>query len=208
MRKIQCLVALVALAGSFSAWGQALPKPAEFYFDEDRAPMVAVKGDDDATVKRLMQMAERDGRNSDTAHAQLAGLLMAQGRAENGRLLYQQLLNRLDTTNALRRPVLWHYGWDLYRAGDPAAALQQWQELLEGRGIEPSWAPPTLALVLWKLERKDEAIGWYAAAVRTEPRQWSTTALYPQLLPDWQEAERKDLADVQAAWAAKRPAWP
>lgn len=211
MRKMQWLGALVALAGSFSAWGQALPKPAEFYFDEDRSarqPLVAVKDDGDGAVKRLTQMVERNERNADKAHAQLAGLLMAEGRIENGKALYQQLLERLDASHGLRRPVLWQYGWALYRAGAPEAALQQWAELMQGRGIDPSWAPPTLALALWKLDRKDEAIAWYAAAVRTEPALWSTTAKYPQLLPDWNEAERKDLADVQVAWAAKRPTWP
>ena len=211
MRSLHCISALCALVVSAAAWAQALPKPGEFYFDEDRSAkqsLVVIKGDGDAAVKRLTQMVERNERNADKAHAQLAGLLMATGRTENGKALYQQLVARLDGSHGLRRPVLWHYAWALYRAGEPEAALQQWAELVQGRGIEPSWAPPTLALALWKLDRKDEAIAWYAAAVRTEPRQWSTTALYQQLLPDWSDAERKDLAQVQAAWATKRPAWP
>lgn len=211
MRSLYCIGALLALIVPAVAGAQFLSRPQEFYFDQDRSavqPIVALKGEDEATLKRLMQMAERNDRNSDKAHAQLAGLLMVQGRVENGKALYQQLLERLDTSNSLRRAVLWHYGWGLYRAGEAEAALETWRELVESRGINPEWAPPTLALALWKLDRKDEAVLWYAAAVRSEPARWSTTAKYPQLLPDWSEAERKDLAEVQAAWAAKRPAWP
>ncbi len=56
--------------------------------------------------------------------------------------------------------------------------------------------------------QKQEAVQWYAAAVRTEPTQWSTTANYGQLLPQWREDERVSLAEVQQAWAAAPPAWP
>ncbi|MET0290360.1 MAG: tetratricopeptide repeat protein, partial [Pseudoxanthomonas sp.] len=65
-----------------------------------------------------------------------------------------------------------------------------------------------LSVVLWQLDRKDEAVKWYAAAVRTEPGQWSTTADYAHLLPGWTDAERATLAQVQAAWEAAPPAWP
>ena len=71
-----------------------------------------------------------------------------------------------------------------------------------------SWVPPTLALALWKLDRRDEAVSWYAAAVRTEPEQWNNAANFPQLLPQWKDEERATLAEVLQAWAAKPPAWP
>ena len=67
---------------------------------------------------------------------------------------------------------------------------------------------PTFALALWTLGRKDEAVQWYAAAVRTEPAQWSTPARYAALLPHWRDEERATLAEVQRAWAANPPAWP
>jgi hypothetical protein len=68
--------------------------------------------------------------------------------------------------------------------------------------------PPTLALALWKLDRKDEAVSWFAAAVRTEPEQWRDANRFAQLLPGWQDAERAQLAEVQQAWVANPPAWP
>ena len=202
---------LAALVLSGAAWGQALPKPEEFYFDEDRSavqPLAVVEGGDDAAVKRLMQLAERGGRNADKAHAQLAGLLMAGGRTDNGKALYAQLLQRLPENHTLRRAVHYRYGWDLFRAGAPQAALEQWRQLVLGRDTRPAWVPPTLALVLWTLDRRDEARQWYAAAVRSEPALWSGTARYPALLPDWRESERATLAEVQAAWAADPPHWP
>ncbi|MNW21981.1 hypothetical protein D3C71_2232060 [compost metagenome] len=49
---------------------------------------------------------------------------------------------------------------------------------------------------------------WYAAAVRTEPQQWSGTDRYAALLPGWRDIERSTLAEIQQAWAEKPPAWP
>ena len=50
-------------------------------------------------------------------------------------------------------------------------ALQKWRIAGAERLKGPAWLPPTLALGLWQLDRRDEAIRWYAAAVRTEIRQ-------------------------------------
>ena len=111
-------------------------------------------------------------------------------------------------TSVQARSLRWNHGWDLYRRGDAQDALNLWSKAAESTRGNPSWLPTTLALVLWKLERKDEAVAWYAAAVRTEPGQWSDTAAYAQLLPSWNDAERTQLAQVQQAWAANPPAWP
>lgn len=211
MRKIQGACMALTLLASAMAWGQALPRMQEFYFDEDKGalqPLQVVEGEGDQVVKRLDQLAARDGRNADKAGAQLAHLLMASGRLQEGKSYYAKLLQRNGETSALYRPIAYRYGWDLYRAGEYEMALSQWQKLVGSRGIEPAWAPPTLALVLWKLDRKQDAVNWYAAAVRTEPTQWSGTARYAELLPQWSEAERADLAQVQAEWAKAPPAWP
>ncbi|ACD56941.1 hypothetical protein IXO675_001325 [Xanthomonas oryzae pv. oryzae] len=56
--------------------------------------------------------------------------------------------------------------------------------------------------------RKQDAVEWYAAAVRTWPDRWSSTANYASLLPEWREAERATLAEVFAAWQAKPPTFP
>ena len=82
----------------------------------------------------------------------------------------------------------------------PAAA-----QAARGNG---AWVPPTLALALWTLGRRDEAVQWYAAAVRTEPQLWNDPSRLAQLLPAWKDEERARLAEVQQAWAANPPAWP
>ena len=51
-------------------------------------------------------------------------------------------------------------------------------------------------------------MAWSAAAVRTEPGQWSDAANFAGLLPDWREEERATLAEVLAAWQDAPPAWP
>src|SRR3546814_13837828 len=91
------------------------------------------------------------------------------------------------------------------RGGDVAAALSRWREA----GIEtyniPGWVPTTLSIVLWTLDRREEAVQWYAAAVRTEPMHWRDPANLPALLPDWREEDRAKLAEVAAAWAQAPP---
>jgi len=202
------LMVLLAVAGNASA--QSMPRPAEFYFDSDAKatrPMVAIKGNDEATMQRLAKLIERKP-DAIIETAQLAHLAMVAGRVELGRQLYTRAVARMSSTSSEWRPVLWNYGWDLYRAGDDAGAHAQWQQLATARSVTASWMPPTFALVLWSLQRKDEAVQWYAAAVRTEPDQWRTANRYPALLPDWTDGERATLAEVQAAWAQNPPAWP
>lgn len=185
-------------------------RQAEFYFDEDAStlrPVLNLKDRSPAGIERLTRTIERRPDGSLLESAQLGHYAMQSGQADVGRDLYARALARIDQNNGLWRPVKWTYGWDLYRAGDARGALQQWSELVN-RGTTASWMPTTLALVLWKLDRRAEAVQWYAAAVRTEPRSWSTPDRFDTLLPAWRAEERALLAQVQAAWAAAPPAWP
>ncbi|MCF7222914.1 tetratricopeptide repeat protein [Marilutibacter chinensis] len=206
--RILLLAALLAVSGTGLA--QTMPPPAEFYFDSDShatKPVVAINETGEPAMQKLLVIIERDPRAHAEA-AQLAHMAMQAGRVEIGRSLYQRALNGLSESNILWRPVIWNYGWDLYRAGDAQGALTQWHALLTARGLTATWMPQTLALALWSVDRKDEAVKWYAAAVRSEPDQWRTSARYAELLPDWKESERATLAEVQAAWAENPPTWP
>ncbi|WP_017915946.1 tetratricopeptide repeat protein [Xanthomonas sacchari] len=203
------MLACIGLATAASVRAQALPAPKEFYFDEDRGttrPVTAIAGSGEALVDRLASTVQRDP-NANEARAQLAGIAMAGGRQELGEQLYQAALHALPA-GVQRRQVQWNYGWDLLRAGDPTRALAQWSALVNGRPAAPDWLPPTLALTLWRLQRKDEAVKWYAAAARTWPDKWGATADFAALLPAWRDDERATLAEVQAAWKAAPPAWP
>ncbi len=193
------------------ATAQSLQKPKEFYFDEDVAttrPIVVAKGSDQAAVDRLTRLIERKDRNADEASAQLAQIAFATDRVDTGKALYAGVLARTGGSGRLRNTLLWNYGWDLYRSGDASGALTQWSDSLATRTVNPAWVPPTFAMALWTLGRKDEAVRWYAAAVRTEPTRWRSAANFPGLLPDWTDAERATLAEVHAAWQAAPPAWP
>lgn len=207
-----CTIALAMLLAGLgsAAHAQSLPTPKEFYFDEDKraAPIAVVKGEGESLAAELVKERERGGRRALEATAQLAHVAYTDGRAELGKALYQQALTATQSDRSIGRSISWNYGWDLYRSGDSAGALGQWAELAGSSLGGPSWIPPTLALALWKLGRKDEAVRWYAAAVRTEPSQWAGTGQYAALLPDWSDDERATLAEVQTAWAANPPAWP
>jgi Tfp pilus assembly protein PilF len=204
------LLAIVLALWGFGAVAQTLPKPKEFYFDEDRGvtrPIVAVEGlQGDALAEQLVKIRER-GRRAIEATAQLAQVAIAGGRAELGKSLYQQALNSTQTGGTMWRSISWNYAWDLYRLGEFQAALTHWAGANNSVGA-PAWVPPTLALGLWSVDRKTEAVQWYAAAVRTEPNLWNDPANFARLLPTWNESERSRLAEVHAAWQANPPAWP
>ncbi|UNK48195.1 tetratricopeptide repeat protein [Lysobacter sp. S4-A87] len=202
------LTALLAATGAASA--QSFPKPAEFYFAADAntvKPVVAVRETGDVAMQKLAKTVERNP-HAKAEVAQLAHLAMDAGRVELGRQLYGRALGAIDRSDGLWRSVVWNYGWDLYRAGDSENALVQWRTLVESRSVTATWIPPTFALALWSVGRKDDAVQWYAAAVRSEPQQWNTPNQFARLLPDWRDDERATLAEVQAAWAANPPRWP
>ncbi|TYT26379.1 tetratricopeptide repeat protein [Luteimonas viscosa] len=206
-----CTFVLFALFAGLSsaAAAQSLPGPAEFYFDEDDSVTVpiAIEGEDEATIERLVRLMERGGRNAGQSAAQLAHLAMASGRTDTGLALYARAM-QLAEGSMRRRTLQWNQAWDLYRVGQLDAALSLWTQAHADRIVHPSWVPPTFALALWKLGRRDEAVAWYAAAVRTYPDRWSNPAALPGLLPDWSEADRATLAEVLEAWRQDPPAWP
>ncbi|MDV3467286.1 tetratricopeptide repeat protein [Stenotrophomonas sp. C3(2023)] len=201
-------VMLAALAGA--AWGETtLAPPQEFYFDNDPAAQVVevVKGEGNDLVNQLMRQRER-GRKQLEATVQLASVAIGQGRVELGESLYAEALKSGALNSPQGRQVRWNYGWDLYRLGRYDAALEQWNLAADALRGNAAWAPPTYAVALWQLGRRDEAVQWYAAAARTEPAQWSGSDRFAALLPTWRESERATLKEVQQAWAANPPAWP
>ncbi|HFF2829281.1 tetratricopeptide repeat protein [Stenotrophomonas geniculata] len=204
------LASVLLASGAVTAWAApAMPAPQEFYFDSDlaAAPMVAMQGEGDELVTQLVRLRER-GRRAVEATVQLASVASTQGRAELADQLYGEALKEAPAQSSAGRSVRWNYGWELLRQGKPEAALEQWLSSAGNARSKPSWVPPTYALALWRMGQKQEAVQWYAAAVRTEPSQWSTSANYAQLLPQWRDDERASLAEVQQAWAAAPPAWP
>jgi len=210
MFRATVLVASLALAGPVAAQADRLVPYAEFYFDADAstaAPIVAQPGSGDAVVERLARAIARNPRDV-RATAQLAHLAMQGGRTELGLELYARALGQVSDRDSAYRPLRWNYGWDLYRSGDAAGALAQWRELLRGRSVTASWMPPTFALALWTLGRRDEAVAWYSAAVRSEPAQWSSSDQHAALLPDWSPTELEILGQVQQAWRENPPSWP
>ncbi len=203
------LLAAVLASVVFSAHAQSVPKPKEFYFDEDKTtarPIVVVEGEGEAQVQALVRERDR-GRRQLEATAQLAHIAFSDGRTDLGGQLYQQALAQTDAKGTLGRAVRWNYAWDLFRAGQVEPALTRWVEVASAYG-SPSWAPPTLALALWRLDRKQEAVAWFGAAVRTEPAVWIDARNFASQLPDWKQEDRDTLAEVLGAWQANPPTWP
>src|SRR5690606_17825681 len=127
-RILACACALLAWL-PFALAAQSLPKPAEFYFDEDEAvarAITVVEGRDEQAISQLIRLMERGGRNAERAAAQLAHLSMDTGRIDNGKALYARALQQAATNSAVALSIAWNQGWDLYRIGETEAALQQW----------------------------------------------------------------------------------
>lgn len=210
MKNLRIPLAFGLALCSLLARAQTVPAPKEFYFEADpqtTRAIVVIPGEDDAVVDQLAASVARKPGDVES-RVQLAHIAMKSGRAELGDELYRAAQKNAGSNQRLSRAVTWNYGWDLYRAGEPQRALEQWSKLIGGWPSTPGWQPPTLALALWKLGYKAEAVAWYAAAVRTEPQQWTDAAGYAQQLPDWRDDERSTLAEVHAAWRASPPAWP
>ncbi|MBK0014696.1 tetratricopeptide repeat protein [Stenotrophomonas sp. S41] len=206
----QFLAGVLLVSSAAAAWAApALPAPQEFYFDNDAAaaPIIVVSGAGEDLIAQLLKQRER-GRKSLEATAQLASVAIAQGRAEVGNQLYHEAMTEAPVQSILGRSVRWNYGWDLLRQGQALAALEQWQSVANNLRSNAAWIPPTYALALWRAGQQQEAVKWYAAAVRTEPTQWNDSSRYPELLPAWRDDERASLAEVQQAWASAPPAWP
>jgi tetratricopeptide (TPR) repeat protein len=205
--RILLAVALAVLASAVQA--QVPSKPKEFYFYPDTAavPIIAVKGEGETLVQSLIKAREL-GRDVVESTAQLAHISFQTGKIDLGKQLYTQAIGDRRVDRGIGRSIVWNYAWDLFRAGEYQEALKLWAPLEKNALREPNWAPPTLALVLWNLDRKNEATQWYAAAVRTEPQLWTDPANFPKLLPDWREEDRAVLREVFVAWQTSPPAWP
>lgn len=208
-RNVLSSMVLAAGMAVFGVAAQALPTLQEFYFDDDTAAAapVVVAADAPDLIDQLAKQRER-GRKALDATVQLASVAYAQGRPELGAQLYAEAEKEAVASSVQGRMVRWNKGWDLYRSGNIDGALTAWHEAQAGMRGNPAWVPPTLALALWTQGRKDEAVKWYAAAVRTEPQRWSSSAGFAQQLPSWRDSERATLAEVQQAWAGNPPAWP
>lgn len=205
------LTAFLAIAGTVSAQTTTVPlvPTSEFYFANDARttqPVIAIKGEGEALTDKLVKALARDSRAKKET-AQLAHIAFSGGRSGLGTELYQRLLVQVGPNDGLYRTVLWNYGWDLYRSGDHAGALTQWEALLKTRNITADWMPVTFAIALWQLDRRDEAVRWYAAGVRTHPGKWRSTDNHKAALPDWNAQELEVLSQVQQAWEANPPQW-
>lgn len=203
------LLVSLLLGVSCTASAQALPQIREFYFDTDpaAAPMQAVDPALPDVVDQLARQRTR-GRRIVEATVQLADIAANDNRIELADSLYKEALDTSAPNAAQGRSVRWNMGWFAFRKGDHALARQLWVEALDNVRGQPSWAPPTLALLSDAEGDRAEAVKWFAAAVRTEPQLWSDPANFERLLPTWTPAERQTLAQIHQAWVAAPPAWP
>lgn len=203
------LIALMLAVAASVVQAQNLPKIEEFYFDNDAAaqPLQVVPAGAADAVDQLMKLRDR-GRKTAEATSQLASIAIADGRRDLGRNLHEEAIKATQANTVQGRSVRWNHAWDLYRLGDVPAALAAWTGVQATARGNPAWVPPTYALGLWVQGQKQEAVRWYAAAVRTEPQLWNDPANFTRLLPHWRQQDRDALVEVYQAWSERPPVWP
>jgi predicted Zn-dependent protease len=97
----------------------------------------------------------------------------------------------------------WSHGWALLGLDRPEAALSEWREVERLHGGHPYWLPYTYAIGLWAAGRHDEAVAYYAAAVRSFPERWATRESVRTHSSKMKPEEQALMLEVFTAWAAK-----
>jgi tetratricopeptide (TPR) repeat protein len=188
--------------GSTQLFAQSAVAPADEYVDQDAAAIAFHPGPGRfANYRRAIDAHLRENPRNVTALAQRAYIHYATGYLEHGERDYSRALELASDDPVLQRRVLWSWGWSLWIAEQPQAALQQWQRAEKQHGGRPFWVPYTYALAYWQLEQRDLAVAFYAAAVRSDAR-WGSEAGFQEKTEHWRDSERAIGRELLAAWTA------
>jgi tetratricopeptide (TPR) repeat protein len=160
-----------------------------------------------AQFRRNLDAALRANPRDANALLHRAYLHYAGGHAQEGERDFQRALALAESGSEAHRRTLWSWGWSLFQAGEPARALEKWNASAAQAPAPPSWLPYTVALAHWKLDHRAEAMAWFAAAVRSDPR-WASAEGRSERSAGWRDEEQAVLADLAAAWAEATTAAP
>ncbi|WP_454259440.1 hypothetical protein [Pseudoxanthomonas mexicana] len=209
------LLAVVLVSVVFSAHAQSVPKPKEFYFDEDKTmarPIVVVEGPREKPRCRHSCANATVAADMLEATAQLAHIAFSDGRTDLGGQLYQQALAQTDVKGATwgaAVQVELRVGPLIARARvEPA--LTRWVEacqclrdrtLVGAAHVGAGAVAPGPEAGSGRLVRRCCAHG--------TRRSGPTRATSPRIAPRLEAQEDRDtLAEVLGAWQANPPTWP
>lgn len=184
------------------------------------APAANAYADPDEAAKSVQYVEKADPRDRNKVLNELTralrkdprhvGMLCARGyiHAQGGdgdaaELDFAMAASYAAGRSDVMRHVYWSWGWARLALGAPREALAHWQNAARLHGGAPFWLPYTNAIGLWRLDQRELALAWFAAAVRSKP-ELATREGVDALGSTWQDDERRTLEDVQAAWSAKK----
>lgn len=124
----------------------------------------------DRTKLSLALKARLRGNPDDADAAMDLGVLAAQSRSSRFSRYFQQAEALIGDDPDRRRRLSWARGHACMAGGDADCALRHWHDAASAFSGHPRWVPAAYAYALWGLDRKDQAIDWYAAAVRADVR--------------------------------------
>lgn len=121
-----------------------------------------------ATLIRALKARLR--RNPSDADATMdLGLLAAQS-GDGFAHYFERAEALVDDDSNRRRRLAWARGHACAAGGDAECALRHWHAAASAFGGDARWVPAAYSYALWGLGRTEQAIDWYAAAVRADAR--------------------------------------
>lgn len=177
MRATLILALLLAPLSAFAAEARtAVPPPAEKYLDPDPFSRADQTVDLNGMENPLKGLDARIAADPTDFHLFVErGYLKAdRGDVKGAQADYAQAVKAAGDNAHELRFAHWSHGWALLGLELPEASLAEWRESEKLHGGHPYWVPYTYAMGLWAAGRNDEAVAYYAAAVRSFPERWGS----------------------------------
>lgn len=204
------VLATLALAAAHAQDAAPLPvgaPAASAYVDPDEAAQAvqyvekADPRDRNKVLNELSRALKKDPKHVGMLCAR--GYIHAQGgNGDAAELDFAMAASYAAGRADVMRHVYWSWGWARLALGAPREALAHWQNAARLHGGAPFWLPYTNAIGLWRMDQRELALAWFAAAVRSKP-ELATREGVDALATSWQDDERRTLEEVFDAYAAR-----
>ncbi len=199
----RCLFALLLCFPLSAAADVPMPDPSLRYVERDVAAMAMhPRPGDNAGFRRHLNARIRKDPNDSAALLHRAYLFHASGDIEEGDRDFRRVLERGADDPVNGRRALWSLGWSAFNRGQPAQAVDYWQQAARAHGGRPSWYPYTVAVGLWVQGERDAALAWYDSAARSQP-DWTQAEGVQARTRHWRAPERQAIEALFKAWSAR-----
>jgi tetratricopeptide (TPR) repeat protein len=201
----RCLLALLLCVPLSALAGAPLPDADALYVERDPAAIAMhPRSGDNAAFRRGLNTRIRKDPRDLAALVHRAYLFHASGDIEEGDRDFQRVLDLGGVDSINGRRALWSLGWSAFNRGQPAQAVDFWQQAAKAHGGLPSWYPYTVAVGLWVQGEREAALAWYDSAARSQP-DWRHGDGVQARTRHWRAPEKQAVEALFQAWSARAP---